>query len=91
MARRGFLAVLLLAAALFLIAPAFAGIQSTIKADSVARTAVLGQDSQGRYRFYVDGVIPEVPSGGGVSSMTGANILAAHFIIFLLYKISDAL
>jgi len=87
MARRG-LVVLLLASALLLAVPAFTGLQSTLNSVQVAREAVVGTDSQGRYRFTVDGVIMEAPTGGSGSSLT-STLLGLHFILFVVYKVLE--
>eukprot|EP00419_Tripos_fusus_P030283 CAMPEP_0172712432 /NCGR_PEP_ID=MMETSP1074-20121228/61095_1 /TAXON_ID=2916 /ORGANISM="Ceratium fusus, Strain PA161109" /LENGTH=93 /DNA_ID=CAMNT_0013536359 /DNA_START=86 /DNA_END=367 /DNA_ORIENTATION=- len=67
----------------------FVGARSLISQSTTGRMAVLGKDSQGRYRFLVDGVVSEAPPPPRGSSfgetMIGASIVLA--VCFQLCKL----
>jgi len=84
MAKQRVLAVIILALMVALTLNSgsdFVGVQSHTAQSTTRRMAVLGKDSQGRYRFLVDGVVPEPPAPPKGSSfgetMIGASIVVA--------------
>mmetsp|Transcript_96494 Transcript_96494/g.186077 ORF Transcript_96494/g.186077 Transcript_96494/m.186077 type:complete len:94 (-) Transcript_96494:42-323(-) len=89
MAKQRVLAVIILAlvaAATFNSRLDFVGACSPMSQSTIGRMAVLGQDSQGRYRFLVDGVVPEAappPSG----SSSGETFLGVCIVLAVCLKL----
>merc|ERR1711894_746411 len=90
MANRRLLAVIILAAVAavaFNAGSDFVGARKPDFQSTMPMAGVIGKDSQGRYRFLVDGVVPEPPSTPKGSSF-GETMVGALIVIEISLQLS---
>eukprot|EP00419_Tripos_fusus_P029952 CAMPEP_0172726720 /NCGR_PEP_ID=MMETSP1074-20121228/91280_1 /TAXON_ID=2916 /ORGANISM="Ceratium fusus, Strain PA161109" /LENGTH=102 /DNA_ID=CAMNT_0013553809 /DNA_START=109 /DNA_END=414 /DNA_ORIENTATION=- len=69
----------------------FVGSRNAVSQSITGRKAVLGKDSQGRYRFLVEGVVPEAPPPPKGSSRSKAMIAASSVIVLAVFVLAGNL
>jgi len=90
MAKQRVLPVIILAFVLALTfnwGPDFVGPRNPVSESTTSRMAVIGKDSQGKFRFLVDGVVPEPPPPPRGSSF-GETMIGVSVVMWVCFQVA---